>query len=183
MHGSAATRLDRITQTVALIGFCGLVAMALLIFYDGAARTLSLPRISGFSDYGEVIFPLVIASCFPAGLLRQTNVTVRVIGGLTGPRVNAFLEFLAALVTLAFFAVLVWQFVNLTAKYSDAGRTTRTIGLLLAPWWWGTTAIIALCIPVQIYVTLSWARALISGRPADVTALKQDQLDPDLEQA
>ncbi|MEX0280792.1 MAG: TRAP transporter small permease subunit [Arenibacterium sp.] len=183
MEGSAVTRLDRITQTVAIIGFCGLVVMALLIFYDGAARTLNLPRISGFSDYGEVIFPLVIASCFPAGLLRQTNVTVRVLGNIGGKRVNAFLEFVAAMITLAFFAVLVWQFVNLAAKYGDAGRTTRTISLALAPWWWGTTAIMALCIPVQIFVTLAWGRALITGTSPSTASLKQDQLDAELEQA
>jgi len=161
--GATATSLDRITQTVALVGFCGLVVMALLIFYDGTARYLGVPRISGFSDYGEVIFPLVIASCFPAGLLRQTNVTVRVIGNLGGPRVNAALELLAALVTLAFFAVLVWQFVELASKYGSGGRTTRTINIPLAPWWWGTTAIMALCLPVQVYVTFAWARALMTG--------------------
>ena len=171
---SAADRLDRITRTVALIGFGGLVVMALLICYDGAARTLGAPRISGFADFGEVIFPLVIASCFPAGLLRQTNVTVRVIGNLAGPRTNAALEFCAALVTLAFFAVLVWQFVVLAGKYGDGGRTTRTIGLALAPWWWGTTAIMALCIPVQIYVTWSWFSALVTGAPPSVSSIAQD---------
>ena len=171
MNSSAvATRLDRVTQTVALVGFCGLVAMALLIFYDGTARWMGAPRISGFADYGEVIFPLVIASCFPAGLLRQTNVTVRLVGKVAGPRANAFFEFFAALITLAFFAILIWQFVELTAKYGSAGRTTRTIDVPLAPWWWGTTAIMALCLPVQAYVTWAWFRAFLSGeQPAHDT--------------
>ena len=167
MDRSAAAGLDRITQTVALIGFCGLVVMALLILYGGTARYFGAPRISGFSDFGEVIFPLVIASCFPAGLLRQTNVTVRVFGSLGGPRLNAALEFLAALVTLAFFAVLVWQFVELTSKYGAAGRTTRTISIPLAPWWWGVTAIMALCLPVQAYVAWCWGKALATGRAPD----------------
>ncbi|KPQ20404.1 MAG: Tripartite ATP-independent transporter, DctQ component [Rhodobacteraceae bacterium HLUCCA24] len=159
-------RLDRITQTAALIGFGGLVAMALLIFYDGAARYLGAPRISGFSDYGEVVFPMVIASCFPAGLLRQTNVTVRAAGKLGGPRMNAVLEAFAALVTLGFFAVLAWQFLRMTGQFADAGRTTRTIGIPLAPWWWITTAIMAFCVPVQAYVAWAWARAaLTGGRP------------------
>ena len=73
-----ASKLDWVTRNVALVGFCGLMVMALLITWDGFARYLGAPRISGFSDYGEVVFPIVIASCFPAGLLRQTNVTVRV---------------------------------------------------------------------------------------------------------
>lgn len=175
MQGSAlANRLDRITQTVALVGFCGLVVMALLIFYDGTARYLNAPRISGFADYGEVIFPLVIASCFPAGLLRQTNVTVRFAGKLAGARVNAFLEFFAALVTLVFFAILIWQFVELTAKYGSAGRTTRTINVPLAPWWWVTTGIMALCLPVQVYVTWAWLRAFLTGTQPAHDALRHE---------
>lgn len=174
MGPGAVATLDRLTQRVAIVGFCGLVAMALLIFYDGAARSLGAPRISGFSDYGEVIFPLVIASCFPAGLLRQTNVTVRVLGKIGGPRLNAGLELFAALVTLGFFAILVWQFVELTAKYGSAGRTTRTIDIPLAPWWWGTTAIMALCVPVQAFVAFAWARALVTGAPAAHERLGDD---------
>lgn len=161
-----ARQLDRITQTVALIGFTGLVFVAFLIFYDGTARYIGAPRIHGFTDYGEVIYPIVIASCFPAGLLRQTNVTIRVFGKVGGPRLNAALEALAAAIVLAFFAILVWQFFVLVGKYGDAGRTTRTIGIPLAPFWWVTTAVMALCIPVQVYVLVAWLRAALTGGPA-----------------
>ncbi len=51
-----AKRIDRLTQTTALVGFLGLLVMGLLIFYDGAARYLGVPRISRFSDYSEVVF-------------------------------------------------------------------------------------------------------------------------------
>lgn len=158
-----AKRIDRLTQTTALVGFLGLLVMGLLIFYDGAARYLGVPRISGFSDYSEVVFPIVIASCFPAGLLRQTNVTVRVLGKLLGPRGNAWLEVLAALVTAVFFAILSWQLIKLTLQYGDAGRTTRTVAIALAPWWWITTGLMAICVPVQLYVLVSWMRAAIGG--------------------
>lgn len=167
-----ALRLDRLTQTVALAGFSGLVVVALLTFYDGAARYLGWPRLSGFSDYGELVYPVIIASCFPAGLLRQTNVTVRVMGQLIGARGVMWLEAFAALVTLGFFAVLVWQFVELTSTYAAAGRTTRTIELPLAPWWYVTTAIMALCVPVQLYVTGAWLAAAVTGRPPAHAALK-----------
>ncbi len=177
MHQSTAQRLDRITQTVAIVGFCGLVIMALLIFYDGVARTLGAPRISGFADFGEIIFPPVIASCFPAGLLRQTNVTVRVVGNLYPGRVNASLELFAASVTLAFFGVLVWQFIDLSANYWDAGRTTRTIHIPLGPFWWITTAIMAICVPVQAYVVWSWLKAVVFGETPALTQLSSDQLD------
>lgn len=171
-HAALARRLDRLTQTVALAGFSGLVLVALLTFYDGSARYLNWPRIAGFSDYGELVYPIIIASCFPAGLLRQTNVTVRVVGQLVGARGVMVLEAFAALVTLAFFAVLVWQFVELTANYQAAGRSTRTIELPLAPAWYATTAIMALCVPVQAYVAIAWIRAAATGAPPPHAALK-----------
>ena len=171
-----AAGLDRFTRNVAIVGFCGLVVMALLITWDGFARYLGVPRISGFSDYGEVVFPLVIASCFPAGLLRQTNVTVRVFGTMFGPRANAALELFGAVVTLAFFGVLVWQFIELAAQYTTGGRTTRTISLALAPWWYVTVAIMAICVPVQTFVTWSWLRAVVTGQPPDIIALRRDEL-------
>jgi len=171
-----AQRLDRITQNVAIVGFCGLVVMALLITWDGMARYLNAPRISGFSDYGEIVFPLVIASCFPAGLLRQTNVTVRIIGTAGSKRVNAALELFGAAVTLAFFGLLIWQFIHLAGQYQAGGRTTRTIGLALAPWWYATIAVISLCLPVQIFVTWCWLRALIQGGEPAHGELKHDDL-------
>ena len=177
MPSTTAQRLDRITQTVALIGFAGLVVVAFLIFYDGGARWLNAPRIHGLKDYGEVVYPLVIASCFPAGLLRQTNVTVRAFGKIGGGRVNAWLEAFAAFVVLCFFAILAWQFVKLTANYGAAGRTTRTIGIPLAPWWWFTTAIMAACVPIQAYVFWSWAKAALVGEAAGHEGLAHAELD------
>ncbi len=174
---ATAQHLDRITQSIALIGFTGLVIVGFLIFYDGAARWIGAPRIHGFSDYGEVVYPIVIASCFPAGLLRQTNITVRIFGKIGGPRLNAILETLAAAIVLVFFAILAWQFVKLVGKYGDAGRTTRTIGIPLAPFWWITTAIMVLCTPVQIYVVYAWARAAITGEGAEHQNLAHAETD------
>ncbi|MBY6088789.1 TRAP transporter small permease [Pseudooceanicola sp. 502str34] len=174
---NTAQKIDRITQNAAVIGFSGLVVMALLITWDGAARYLWLPRISGFSDYGEVVFPIVIASCFPAGLLRQTNVTVRVFGTLGGPRLHAALEAFGALLTLAFFGLLTWQFIRLTGQFESGGRTTRTIGLPLAPYWYVVTAIMAVCVPVQVYVAWSWIKAALRGDTPDIAALRDGEED------
>ena len=147
-----AASVDRWTRGTALVGFFGLLLMALLIFYDGLARYLAAPRISGFSDYGELVFPVVIASCFPAGLFRRTHITVRLLGHATGPRLSSWLEVFAAALTLVFFVLLAWQFVNMTAVFDAAGRSTPTIELPIAPWWWVATVIMGLCVPVQAYV-------------------------------
>ena len=62
------------------------------------------------------------------------------------------------------FALLVWQFFYLTLDLQANNRTTRTIEMPLAPWWWITTAIMAFCVPVQAWVLLSRLDDAIRGR-------------------
>ncbi|MGB7307165.1 MAG: TRAP transporter small permease subunit [Burkholderiaceae bacterium] len=148
------------TAWIATVAFLALVIIALLTFYDGLARTLGLARINGFSDYTVVLFGIVIAGCFPAGLLNDNNVTIRLVGKAAGPRTSHWLEVLGAFLTLVFFALIAWQFVLLTLDYAANNRTTRTIELRLAPWWWVTTVLISLTVPVQCWVLWSrWRRA------------------------
>ena len=77
---------------------------------DGLGRWLALPRIPGFNDIAQVSYAIVIASCFPSLLLRDQNIVIRFLGrGIKG-RTNYALEVFGNLMTLAFFAILVWQF-------------------------------------------------------------------------
>ena len=168
----AATPIDaslhRWTRLIAIAGFTGLVVMALLTLYDGSARWLGLPRLSGFSDFGQVVYAIVISTCFPAGLLQGHNITIRFAGRAAGPRAAAWLETVGAAATLAFFALLVWQFFYLTLDLQANNRTTRTIEMPLAPWWWITPGIMALCVPVQAWVLLSRLDDAIRGRGPQV---------------
>ena len=173
-HLDLARRIDRLTRLIALAGFSGLVVMVLLTVYDGAARYLGMPQVSGFRDDGELVYPIVIASCFPAVLLRQKNVTIRLLGNQLGKRGNMVLEAMSGVMTLAFFGILAWQFLKLTLYYAEAGRTTPTIELPLAPTLWLAFAIMALCVPVQCYVTLSWMLAALTGRAPGLRRLNSD---------
>lgn len=166
-----AQRLDRITQAVALVGFLGLVVMALLTFYDGAARYLGMPRISGFTDLGQLVFPLVIASCFPAGLLRGSHISVRLLGQTVARDKNAWLEFFASIVTLAFFSLIAWQLVLMAGAYGETGRTTHTVELALAPWWWIVAAVMAICVPTQLFVAAAWLVAAVKRVPSGLEPL------------
>ena len=160
-------RADRIAESIALIGFGGLVIMALLTFYDGAARFLGIPRLSGFSDYGELVFPIVIASCFPALLLRQKNLSIRLAGSVLGRRWERWIEFGAALVVFAFFSLLAWQLFLMTGDYFAAGRTTATIELQTGPFWAIATAIMTLCVPAQLLVVATLLQAALRSSDSE----------------
>ena len=156
LHSQAITFTDRI----AAVGFTGLVMIALLTFYDGAARYLDLPRVTGFSDFGELLFPIVIASCFPAVVIRQKNLTIRALRRLTGDGAARWADVAAAVAVLVFFALLGLQFVQMTLNFHAAGRTTATIEIPTALFWMVATSILLLCVPIQLLVVLLRLREL-----------------------
>ncbi len=161
------TALDRLnhrattaTHRIALVGFTGLVLIALLTFYDGAARYLDLPRVSGFSDVGELLFPIIIASCFPALLIRQKNLTISLLGRVAGDDTARWADLAAAVAVIIFFTLLGLQFVKMTLDFHAARRTTATIEIPTALFWMIATSILWLCIPIQLLVVLSRLRNL-----------------------
>ena len=165
------TTLDRLnhratiaTKRIALVGFTGLVVIALLTFYDGAARYLDLPRVSGYADVGELLFPITIASCFPALLIQQKNLTIRVLDRMAGNATARWADLAAAAAALVFFTLLGLQFVQMTLDFHAARRTTATIEIPTALFWMIATSILWLCVPIQLLIVLSRLRDLSPPR-------------------
>lgn len=158
---SARRGLDRATRALALVGFAGLVAICVITLYDGLARYGGLPRVPGFRDFGEVIFAVLIASCFPIGLLRNQNITITFLGKALGPRAAAALNLFAAIATLAGFALIAWA---LAERAGGLGaRTTRTGYMMVAPWAWAAASILAAAVLVQVWVVAARALELAAG--------------------
>ncbi|MEM8663281.1 MAG: TRAP transporter small permease subunit [Pseudomonadota bacterium] len=146
--------LEKGATALALIGFCGLVAICIVTMYDGLARYLGLPRVPGFRDFGEVIFAVLIACSFPIGLLRNQNITITFLGSALGGGGKKALNLFSAVLTLAAFFILAEAMVERSAGLG--ARTTRTGFMAVAPWAWAATSILALAVLVQVWVV--WAR-------------------------
>jgi TRAP-type C4-dicarboxylate transport system permease small subunit len=172
-------QLDRWTRRIATIGFTGLVIIAVLTMADSMARYLWLPRIPGFNDFNQVIFAIVIATCFPAGLLRANNITIRFLGAALGDGARRWLDTFGALLTLAFFAMLAWRFVFMTADFQVNHRVTETIEMPVAPWWWLTTAIMVLCVPIQVWIVADRLVGAIRGETRAPLSERLEESDGD----
>ena len=159
-------RLSDYLRVVACIGFTGLVILSLLTMVDGVSRWLALPRIPGFLDISQVVYAIVITSCFPALLIRDHNVTIRFLGKAVGGRTSYWLEFFGNVMTLAFFTVLVWQFYLLTLDLQANNRVSPTLEFPIAPWWWITSIIMTITVPVQILVVFDSLYSAIFGVPS-----------------
>ena len=146
-------RLDALTRALALVAFAALVLICLITMYDGLARYLWLPRVPGFRDFGEVIFAVLIAACFPIGLLRNQNITITFLGAALGPRGARGLNLFSALLTLGGFALIAWA---LLLRAEGLGvRTTRTGVMMVAPWAWAAASIMVFAVAVQVWVVLA----------------------------
>lgn len=157
--------LEKGTDTLALIGFAGLVVICLVTMYDGLARYIGLPRVYGLRDFGEVIFAVLISCCFPIGLLRNQNIAITFLGHGLAKRVGfgptRWLNLFAAILTLAAFAIIASAMIDRAAGLGD--RTTRTGVMSVAPWVWGATSILCMAVAIQAWVTIARIAELREG--------------------
>ncbi len=160
--GRTRDLLNRVTRWLALVGFTFLIAICIMTMYDGLARYSQLPRIPGFRDFGEVIFAVLIATCFPIGLLKNRNITITFLGTFTGPRAERVLNLFGAVLVLVGFVIIAWALILRTDGIG--ARTTRTGYMMLAPWAWTATAIICASIVVQAWVVVARIAELLTGR-------------------
>ena len=150
---SLRERLNALTRALALVAFAALVLICLVTMYDGLARYFWLPRVPGFRDFGEVIFAVLIACCFPIGLIRNQNITITFLGAWLGPRPASWLDLFSALMTLLGFVLIAWALLD---RAEGLGvRTTRTGYMLVAPWAWAAAAIMVIAVLVQVWVVLA----------------------------
>lgn len=153
--------LDRATRALALVAFAALVAICCVTLYDGLARYFWLPRVPGFRDFGEVIFAVLIAACFPIGLMRNQNITIAFLGTALGPRATAWFNLFAAVLTLGAFAIIAWALIERSGSLGM--RATRTGYMRVAPWAWAAASIMAFAALVQVWVVLARVAELFAG--------------------
>jgi TRAP-type C4-dicarboxylate transport system permease small subunit len=156
--------LERLTVAVAITGFAGLVGVVLLTVVDVALKYLGGQRLPGFDDYGQLLFPIIVASCFPVGLLHRRSVTITFLGMALGPHANRALTFFGSVLTLVFFVLVAWRFIFMTIDMGQSGAVTSTVLLPVTPTWWLATALFWLAVPIQAWVCWVRLRELVEGR-------------------
>lgn len=157
-------RFDPATRWMAFLGFIGLLTVALAVVLDVLMRWLFGAPIEGVDDLSQLAFAVIVAACFPAGLLQGHNITIRFLGLACGKRATQWLELLGATLTLLFFFFIAWQFIVLTIDHEATGDTTMTVQAITWPWWMAATAVMLFCVPVQAVVFVGHARRALTGQ-------------------
>lgn len=151
---------------VALIGAVAMLVVAAAIVLDVLMRWLFNSPILGVDDLSQYNLSVIVSSFFPVCLVGGHFVTVRFLGKAVGPKNALWLELFGNVATLFVFLLFAWQFFRFTLyDVTLTGLATVVLEVPQAPWWWVVTALIWLCVPVQLLVVAEFARRAVRGEP------------------
>lgn len=135
----ALVRLDRFLRIgarwLALVGFAGLLALAIMMTADAILRTFFSAPLHGVNDVSAVVMAVVIASCIPANLADRKNISVEVLGAVLGVRANEWLALFSSLVIFVVIALMAWEFIPFVEGMYTSGRRTWVLAWPIWPWW------------------------------------------------
>lgn len=158
-------RMLKVSRAMALIGFLGLLILALMTSIDITSRAMFGAPLHGVNDVSAIVMAIVIAACVPANLAARQNITVEFLGNMLGRRGKAFLDGFGGLFTLGFIALMAWQFIPYSMEVTQSGQTTWVLKLPIAPGWWIATVLLVISVPVQFVVVLfDFSRAFRAGQ-------------------
>jgi TRAP-type C4-dicarboxylate transport system permease small subunit len=163
-------RSQALARALALIGFTGLLVLALMTTSDVLMRWLFQAPLQGVNDVISVVMAVVISACIPANLAMKQNIRVEVFGAVAGPRLKAALEAFSSLLTFILIALIAWQFVSYVTSLKVNGDRTWVLGWQVWPWWSAATAMLWLAAFVQAMVLITDIASLFGGPDVDARA-------------
>lgn len=150
---------QRGARALALGAAALLLALAILTLADVLLRWIFSAPIRGFLDLATLANAVIVAACLPALLVTRGNVTIRLVGDWLGPRVAHILDAFGALLTVAFFGLMAWQYVRYSAEMTSAGERMAILKWPVGPWWWAVTAMILVTVFAALVVLFSSLRS------------------------
>ncbi|MCC2095375.1 MAG: TRAP transporter small permease [Hyphomicrobiales bacterium] len=159
------------SKWLAMLGLIGLVALAMLTIADVMMRWLFSDPLDGISDLYRLLVALVVASFFPSAFAERGHISINFLSAVLPRGGRKAVAVLASLVTFGFTIIIGWQFILYCMEVYEAGETTWLLGINVTPWWIGVTALLLLCIPVQLivlFVDMASDDAVSSGHGGEI---------------
>lgn len=160
-------RILQLNRLLALVGFCGLLLLALMTSLDVLTRWLLNQPLHGVNDLSAIALAVIIAACLPANLAERQNISVEFVGNTLGGRAKACLAAFGSFATLVFISLMAWRFVLYSQEIGHSGQTTWVLKLPVAPAWWVATGFMILSIPTQVLVLASDLKRAWEGPKLD----------------
>lgn len=168
---AAERRCVAIAERISFIGVVGMLVIASLTVTDVVLRALFNAPLTGLNEIVSLTLAMAVAACLPAGVARRIGLDIDILCRFMSAEMQARLRMVGQFVLLAFLIVLAWR-VGVFARELEASRlTTIILGLPQAPFLWAVTALLAVCIPVQLVIACADLLECVRGKRAPGAAI------------
>ena len=166
---------ERLAHVLALLGFAGLLILAVMVVADITLRAVVDYPLQGVNDVAAVVMAVVISACIPNALLLRQNISIEVLGQVLGGRYRSAFDLFASLAVLMFFTLVTWQFVHYAASVSASGEQTWVLKWPVGPWWWAATGCFGASVLTQVLVVVQDAAKLFGPAypPSNGTGIQE----------
>lgn len=143
--------INKGSRVIAVIGLVGMLLLSLMIVLEVFSRTVLKFAVLGIFDFTSLGMGVFIASCLPLVFANRRNISVRVLGKITNPRINALLDAFGNLAALFIYVIMIIQLIRYVRDLAVIQETTIIAKIPMAPFIGFMTFLLLLCMPVQIF--------------------------------
>jgi len=164
-------RIDRaarlIAQSLAVVGLGALLCFAFMTMADGLLRFFFARPIDAVRDVGGLVAAFAVACCIPVAVVERSNITIRFISGIAGPRAGRVADVAAAVLVEIVLVLMTWQFVIFAKQAQATGTATWMLRIPAAPVWSAVAVILGISALLQIVVGMSILRGEAASEHPD----------------
>ena len=141
-----------LAKALAVIGLSALLCFALLTMADGLLRFFFAHPIDAVRDVGGLVAAFAVACCIPIAIVERSNITIRFLPSIIGPRAGQIADAAAAVLLEIVLILMTWQFVLFAKQAYSTGTATWMLRVPAAPVWGAVAAILGVSALQQIVV-------------------------------
>lgn len=141
-------------RVLATIGLGTLLCFAVMTIADGMLRFFFASPLDVVRDAGGLVAAFAVATCIPVAIIERSNISIRFLSELFGPRVSRIADFAAGLLVEVILLLVTWQFVLFAEQAHETGTATWMLRIPTAPVWAAVAVIMAFSAALQTIVIL-----------------------------
>ena len=149
-------RIDRATKVLAqalvVLGLGALLCFAVMTMADGLLRFFFARPIDAVRDVGGLVAAFAVACCIPVAIVERSNITIRFVSSVVGPRAGRVADAAAAVLVEIILVLMTWQFVLFAMQAQATGAATWMLRIPAAPVWSAVAVILGISALLQIVV-------------------------------
>jgi C4-dicarboxylate transporter, DctM subunit len=147
-----------LAQALVVLGLGALLCFAVMTMADGLLRFFFARPIDAVRDVGGLVAAFAVACCIPVAIVERSNITIRFVSSVIGPRAGQIADAAAAVLIEIVLILMTWQFVLFAMQAQATGTATWMLRIPSAPFWGAVALILGISAVLQIVVGIKILR-------------------------